>query len=330
MLSYITSFALTLFITYAITIVGIWMGQTIVHHGGKIVFALMERKLVIMGYRCFYANTNSVEKDIMCRQLLETLREVYNRNSNFNAYCTRISEERLPIYVFMNWTRSVAEDIFTANLPSAKIDQWNRYFKSSCYHRISLFYSDFPEYEDNEFGCLWGGVYFWLTVSFEKDMNDPIMNRVVYFGCKSKPSVPYFQHFFNQARNYCAHDYHLPEFSNHGEEMFERGMSSCNSSSDCISASEVYDGFEALSVSERCNARRVFNDVLPDSTGWSTIRNEMKKRGWFKETIYPYANVTENIYGDKVQGNKVEQKVVQDNRHIVQIGDSPQYDENKE
>lgn len=312
MLSFLTSYIVHLLVALLFTslllFLGTWIGSIVMQFCSKIVYVWMERKMFIMGYHCFYPNTRAVEKDVKCRQLLQTLREVYNKDSNFNAYCTRLSEERLPINVFMNWTRSVAEDIFAAPLPSAKMDQWNHFFKSKLYHHISIFYSDFPEYEDNEFGCLWGGIYFWLLVSFEKDMNDSIMERIVKFGCRMKPSMPYFQHFFNQARNCCGQGYHLPGLSTSAEEMFVNGMSAYKISSDSISASEVYDGYESLSVSERCNARRVFNDVLPDSTGWKTMRNEMKHRGWFKESIYPYA--TKIINGDIIEGDKVDEKTV--------------------
>lgn len=310
MLTYIAFYCLALLFTCLIIGLGSLIGTSIITFISKIVYSIMEKKLFIMGYHCFYPNISSVEKDTKCQKLLQTLRAVYLKNSTLNEYCTRISEERLPVDVFMNWTRSIAEDVFTAPVPSVKLDQWNHYLKSSLYHHISFFYSDFPEYDEREFGCLWGGIYFWLIVSFEKDMRDQLVERVVHFGSKSKPGLPYFYHFYNEARVYSGNGYYISNNKETVDECFEREFRQPDSNPSFISKDDVLNGFESLSVNERCNARQVFNDVLSECVAWKKICKEMKKLGWFKEVINPYSNVTKIINGDNVEGDKVQEKKV--------------------
>ncbi len=310
MIEYIAFYLMAFLFTVLTLIVGTWAGTLFMRSFSQIVYFWMRRKLFIMGYHCFYPNRKAVEKDVKCQKLLQTARAVYTKGSGFNEYCTRISDERLPINVFMNWTRSVAEDIFTAQLPMAKLDQWHHYFKSRTYHRISFFYSDFPEYEDSEFGCLWGGVYFWLVVSFEKSIRDEVMIRVQHFGCKEKPAIPYFYYFCSQARNICGAEYHLPFFSEPGDVFGEQNIGSQEEIPNSISFDEILNGFESLSVNERCNARKVLNDLLADCEAWKCMRDEMKRRGWFKETIYPYSNSTTVVNGDIVNGDKIQEQKV--------------------
>ena len=102
------------------------------------------RKLSIFGYRCFYTNTESIGKDEKSRRILSIVKELYVKDSSFNPFCQRLSESRLPLPVILNWARSISEDLFASPIPSVKLDQWNHYWNSKLYRRVSFFHDDFP------------------------------------------------------------------------------------------------------------------------------------------------------------------------------------------
>lgn len=265
---------------------------------------LLKRRLSIYGYQCFYLDYSSMENDVNCERLLPILREVYMKGSKFNEYCTRLSEERIPLNVMMNWSRSIAEDLFAAPIPSVKLDQWNHYWKSGMYKRVTFFHTDFPEYEDHEMGCLWGTVLLWLVVCFEKDINDDLLNRIVNFAYKEKPAAPYFHHFYQAAKECCGKVYYLPYtfYEDNNINLSEDYKNHINSD-------DIFNGFEALSVSERCKARQILNDVLAECQAWKVMCKEMKSRGWFKESVSPIKNTSINIR-EYIGGDKVKEKTV--------------------
>ena len=305
-MDYIIYFTLTLFATAMILLIGGAIGDFLVKLYYTIDNARLKRKLSVYGYHCYYLDNRSMEKDDNCIKLIPILKELYIKNSRFNPYCSRLSEERLPIIVMINWARSVAEDLFTAAIPSARLDQWNHYWKSKVYTRMTILHSDFPKYEDYEMGCLWGAIYLWLVLCFEKDINDPLLQRIVQLACKEKTAVPYFYHLYNAARNINGKDFFptsMPNADNINEEWYNY------QASNSISAEDMYNGFEPLSVSERCNARKLLNDLLADCLAWRMMRNEMKNRGWFKETIYPMTETKVTVNGDYVMNKNVENEV---------------------
>jgi len=307
-MDYIIYFTLALFATTLMLLIGGFIGTFFVKLYYTIDNALLKRKLSVYGYRCFYLDNSSMKKDAQCMRLIPILKELYIKDSSFNAYCSRLSEERLPIIVLINWARSVAEDLFTAPIPSVKLDQWNHYWKSKIYTRMTFWHSDFPKYEDYEMGCLWGAIYLWLVLCFDKDINDPLLQRIVKLACKEKTAVPYFYHLYNAARNINGNNFFLTSMPDVGGDIIaEEGVN--NRASNSISAEDIYNGFESLSVSERCNARKLLNDLLADCSAWSVMRNEMKNRGWFKETIYPLGETNVTVNGDYVMNKNVENEV---------------------
>lgn len=261
-----------------------------------------------MGYRAYYQSNHVVEKDENYKSLYDTVCEVYNKNSLFNEYCPRLAEEHIPMYVLMNWARSISEDLFVAQVPSAKLDQWNQFLKSDMYSTISMFWDTFHIFEDNEKGCLWGAVYYCLAVRYEKDINDPLMLRIVSIGCKTKVAMPYFHHFQAAALNNCEINSNFTDFQQFNEKMKSWGKAVDYVPSDAISSTEVFYGFNELSINERCRARQVFNDVLSDSPAWQSMCKEMKRRGWFKERVNPNS-INYNVEGDYVITKTVENEV---------------------
>ncbi len=308
-MDYIIYFVLTLFATTLILLIGGIFGDFLVKLFLTLDNARLRRKLSVYGYHCYYLSYKSMGNDVNCVRLIPVLKELYVKGSSFNAYCTRLSEERLPINVLMNWARSVSEDLFTAPIPSVKLDQWNHYWKSKIYTRMTFFHSDFPNYEDYEMGCLWGTIFLWLAVCFEKDINDPLLQRIAQLACKEKTAVPYFAHLYNAARNFQGKDFFLTSMTNVFDDDMDEDVHYNKQFSNSISPEDIYNGFEPLSVSERCNARRVLNDLLADCSAWRVMCNEMKHRGWFKETIYPLGEAKLVVNGDYVLEKNVEQEV---------------------
>ncbi len=308
-MDFLIYFTLALFATIMILLIGGTIGNFLVRLYYTLDNARLKRKISVYGYRCYYFGYEDMNKDGHCLQIIPILKDLYIKNSSFNVYCSRLSEERLPLNVMLNWARSVAEDLFAAPIPSVKLDQWNHYWKSKLYTRMTFFHSDFPKYEDYEMGCLWGTVYLWLAICYEKDFNDSLMQRIVQLACKEKTAVPYFYHLYNATRNFKGENYFLVSMPNMVGGDVDENRQYDNQFGNSISAEEIYSGFEALTVNERCNARRVLNDVLADSPAWSTIRNEMKSRGWFKETIYPMSETKMVVNGDYVLEKNVEHEV---------------------
>lgn len=300
-IDYLIPIALAILATTLITILGLWVGTKLVKFIKAMITAWMRQNLYVMGYRSFYPDNDSIEKDIKCHSLLRTVREVYEKNSSFDGYFPRLSKERVPIYVIMNWARSMSEDIFTAQMPISKVDQWNHFFKSKLYRRVSVIYEDFPIYEESEMGCLWGIAYYRLALIYEKDMNDPTMTRIAQLACKSKISTPYFHHFYAAVRCVCSTDYFLTDYINTGQAPFvEAATKFEHTISDSVCSTDFFVGFESLSVNERCKARQVLNDVLSESEAWKSICREMKRRGWFKEEIVPRSSISFAVAGDYV------------------------------
>lgn len=305
-MTYIFFYVLTLIATGILILIGASVGSFLVKLGSTIIYTFLRRKLSIFGYQWFYTNKDSMENDERCMYIYPVLKELYIKGSNFNSYFPRLSGDRLPLNVVMNWARSVAEDLFFAPIPSVKIDHWNHYWKSKLYARVSFFHSDFPEYEEYEMGCIWGVVFLWLIVNYDKHIEDPLMNRIKQLGCNEKTAVPYFMHCYDAARKHKGGDYHLtykPQTS-----FNENQINNCTDTeySENITPEDIYCGFESLSVNERCNARRVLNDLLADCNAWKLMLNEMKRRGWFKDTIYKAGDTI--IKGDYIKGDKVKEK----------------------
>ncbi len=304
-MDFIIYFTLALFVTTMLLLIAGSIGDFLVRLYYTIDNSRIKRKLSVYGYRIYYLDYKDISKDATCLQILPFLKDLYIKESSFNAYCVRLSEDRLPINVMLNWARSVAEDVFAAPIPSIKMDQWNHYWKSKIYTRMTFFHADFPKYEEFEMGCLWGTVYLWLTVFFEKDTDDPLMLKIVQLVSKNKTAIPYFSHLYNAARKLRGENFYLPN----NESYFTEDFSHNEHNKNYISSEDVYNGFEPLSVDERCHARKVLNDLLADCSAWKTMLNEMKARGWFKQTIYPMGETKYTIYGDYVLEKNVENEV---------------------
>ena len=303
-LLYILFYVLALLATVLLFFCAASVGSFFVKLTSTINYTFLRRKFSVYGYQWFYTTRESIENDEKCLRLYPILKELYVKGSSFSEYCPRLSEDRMPLNVIMNWARSVSEDLFLAPVPSVKLDQWNHYWKSKLYARVSFFHTEFPKYEEHEMGCIWGMVFLWLAANFDKDLEDPLMKRIMQLGCKEKTAVPYFIHLYNAARKITGEDYYLP--SNEMGSYDQEEMFIDKQQSKDISPEDIYNGFEFLSVNERCNARRVLNDVLSECIAWKLMCKEMKQRGWFKEPIYQAGDTI--IKGDYIAGDKVGEK----------------------
>ena len=308
-MDYLIYFTLALFATTMLLLIAGSIGDFLVRLYYTLDNSRIKRKLSIYGYRIYYLDNKDISKDGNCLQILPFLKDLYKRESSFNAYCIRLSEERLPLNVMLNWARSVAEDLFAAPIPSVRLEQWNHYWKSKKYTRMTFFHADFPKYEEFEMGCLLGTVYLWLIVYFEKDTNDPLMLKIVQLASKNKTAIPYFSHLYNAARKLRGDDFCLPNMSDGSESFFSDDLSQNEHNKNYINSEDIYDGFEALSVDERCHARKLLNDLLANCSAWNTMCNEMKARGWFKQPVYPLGETKYMIYGDYVLEKNVENEV---------------------
>lgn len=231
-----------------------------------------KRKFSVAGYQCFYLTTDDLLKDSTSTRLLLEASKGYDKSSPLNDYYASLNDQRLPLTVFVNWARSIAEDVYCSHIPTVRVIQWSRYFESKNYVWFSRWGSDFPEYEEHEMAYLWGAVFYWLGVCIGLETTDAVMDAVARQGCKKHFAKPYFMHFYQPT---CAND--MPRHALPSNENTE------DSKADGISRVDILKGFEQMNVTERCNARRLLNDLLPDCQAWKMILREMRLRGWFRE-----------------------------------------------
>ena len=245
----------------------------------------LKRKLSVSGYQCFYLKHNDMLRDNDALRLLMVARKAYEGDSPLNSYYTSLSEQRLPMTVLANWSRTIAEDVFCAASPEARVVQWSRYMESKVYAWEMLVHSDFPEYEEHEFSFLWGAVFFWLSVCLGVDVHSPMMEGIVRLGCRKKYTKPFFNHFYLPASEMTAPSFGLPSATaiHEAPKSFVIASKQDGTSPLAIRIDELKEGFLQLSVEERRSARRVLNDLLPGCAAWQMLLRQLRREGCFHE-----------------------------------------------
>lgn len=148
-------------------------------------------------YHNYYLTEKSLKSDENAKELASILHDGYV-NHWFDDYYCRLSEDRLPINVFVNWTRTIVEDLLACVNPRNHVYGWNNYLHNIDSFKI-LFYPDFIDFEDYEVTYLWGGVYYWLK-RLTPDFNDEdLLQRIEEVACQRKYLTPYFLLFKNMA-----------------------------------------------------------------------------------------------------------------------------------
>ena len=144
-------------------------------------------------YQTYYAREKDLKADKNAREYASILHTGYV-SSWFEDYCCNLSENRIPLIMFINWTRSIVEDLIVSVNPINRVHGWNNYLHNMDSFSL-LFRPNTIEFEDYEISYLWGGVYYWLK-RYVPDFNDEkLLQQIEEVACHKKYLIPYFQLF---------------------------------------------------------------------------------------------------------------------------------------
>ena len=152
-------------------------------------------------YHCYYLKEQDIKKDEQAKRLASFSHNGYVERS-FEDYYMRLTEERLPIVVLVNWTRTIVEDLLNAASPISHAKCWNDFFHSQVYKEYSnsSVHPDFiQDIKDYEIAYLWGAVYYWLKCLSEEFENPELLQTIENLACRKMFLRPYFYHFKNIA-----------------------------------------------------------------------------------------------------------------------------------
>ena len=144
-------------------------------------------------FKTYYTTEKSLKTDINAKEFASILHTGYV-SSWFEDYCCNLSENRIPLIMFVNWTRSIVEDLMVSLNPINRVHGWNNYLHNM-YSFNLIFHPNTIEFEDYEITYLWGGVYYWLNRYMPNFNNDKLLQQIEEVACHKKYLIPYFQLF---------------------------------------------------------------------------------------------------------------------------------------
>lgn len=162
-----------------------------------------------LGYHCYYLKEQDIKKDEQAKRLASISHHGYTERS-FEDYYMCLTEERLPIVVLLNWTRTIVEDLQNAVTPISHAQRWNNLFHSQVYKDYSntSVHPDFIHVlKDHELAYLWGAVYYWLKCLSDGFDNLDLLQAIENLACRKLFLRPYFYHFKNIADGNCDENY---------------------------------------------------------------------------------------------------------------------------
>ena len=105
---------------------------------------------------------------------------------------TRISEDRLPPCIVMNWVRSVSEDLSQAALPVVNIQKWHQNMILLSSNGSVATKADSIDLTNYEECFIWGCILRWLEL-FENDiLDDDLRNEIYQVACPKRFLKPYY------------------------------------------------------------------------------------------------------------------------------------------
>lgn len=148
-------------------------------------------------YQKYYLTEMSLRSDEKAKEFASVLHGGYV-NMWYDEYYSILLEERLPLHIFVNWTRSIVEDLMESINPINNVQGWDNYL-----HNVdsldTIFQTECIIFEDYELAYLWGGVYYWLKRLTPNFDNESLLNIIEEVACRKKYLTPYFMMFKNMA-----------------------------------------------------------------------------------------------------------------------------------
>ena len=167
----------------------------------KLKYEILKKKLSENHrYNCYFINENDLKRDSNAAKLAAISYHGYTETS-YEVFYKKLSTDRIPINMLVNWTKTIVEDLKTAVSPINHVQNWSRYFDSDEYkdYAIGSVHPDYIVFEDYELSYIWGAVYYWLKVFVEDFDNEDLLHYIEKVACKKQFLRPYFYHYKNLA-----------------------------------------------------------------------------------------------------------------------------------
>lgn len=155
------------------------------------MFGRLARERLNGGYRCYYLYEEDYNRDPFMKAFVSIMGQAYI-SDELNAYMTRMSEDRLPTCVLLNWTRSIAEDLAASPIPALCAARWQRYMQTTSSSKSMFQHPDFVDLEDYEIAFIWGSVYCYLSLGYKNVCDDTVLGELEMIACPKKYLQPYF------------------------------------------------------------------------------------------------------------------------------------------
>lgn len=149
-----------------------------------------KRAFVVGRYNSYYKSDCDILLDKRAKEMLPVIGRGYKQD--LDDYMTRISVDRLPPCVVLNWVRSISEDLSQAALPVVNIKKWHEnmlLLSSDDNVAVKADSIDLTNYEE----CfIWGCIVRWLDL-FEHDiLDDDLKNEIFHVACPKRYLKPYY------------------------------------------------------------------------------------------------------------------------------------------
>ena len=148
------------------------------------------QRFVLGNYNRYYYTDDDVKFDERSKYMMSLVGRGYG--VELEEYMTRISEDRLPPCVVMNWVRSITEDLAQAPLPAIRVMKWHKMLKHSGSSESVFFHSDFINLEDYEQSFIWGCVNCWLKQYHPDLLNESLEKTIFSYACPKQYLSPYY------------------------------------------------------------------------------------------------------------------------------------------
>lgn len=149
-----------------------------------------KKKFVSGKYNSYYKTDDDILCDERAKRMLPVIGRGYKQD--LENYMSRISEDRLPPCVVMNWVRSVSEDLSQAALPVVNIKKWHQNMILLSSDKSVATKADSIDLLNYEECFIWGCIVRWLEL-FENDiLDDDLKNEIFQVACPKKYLKPYY------------------------------------------------------------------------------------------------------------------------------------------
>ena len=149
------------------------------------------KKFFVAGkYNSYYKTDKDILNDERAKRMLSVIARGYKQD--LEDYMFRISEDRLPPCIVMNWVRSVSEDLSQAAIPVVNIKKWHHNMILLSSDESVATKADSIDMKNYEECFIWGCIVRWLEL-FEKDiLDDELKNEIFQVACPKRYLKPYY------------------------------------------------------------------------------------------------------------------------------------------